>query len=195
CSDRQAALAAPRHPPRCRRRSVPVARSARRDADGPARGEGATATGCSRVRPRRTALSVAAVDSTAGLKVDVRAITRHGIERASRSRIVARRVVYGGSAVYALLFVVIAAAHVESFHAGRADLGSMVQAIWSTLHGHFLGSTSFAGRENTRLVAHVDPFLALLAPLWLIWSSPLMLLVFQALAVTSGALPVYWLAR
>src|SRR5205823_505693 len=99
------------------------------------------------------------------------------------------------SAVYALLFVVIAAAHVESFHAGRADLGSMVQAIWSTLHGHFLGSTSFAGRENTRLVAHVDPFLALLAPLWLIWSSPLMLLVFQALAVTSGALPVYWLAR
>jgi len=135
------------------------------------------------------------VDSTAGLRVDVRAITRHSIERASRSRIVARRVVYGGSAVYALLFVVIAAAHVESFHAGRADLGSMVQAIWSTLHGHFLGSTSLAGRENTRLVAHVDPFLALLAPLWLIWSSPLMLLVFQALAVTSGALPVYWLAR
>jgi uncharacterized membrane protein len=138
---------------------------------------------------------VTAVDSAAELKVEVRALPGRGIERKSRSTILARRVVYGGAAVYALLFIAIAAAHVESFHAERQDLGSMVQAIWSTLHGHFLGSTSLAGRENTRLVAHVDPFLVLLAPLWLVWSSPLMLLVVQALAVTSGVLPVYWLAR
>jgi uncharacterized membrane protein len=70
-----------------------------------------------------------------------------------------------------------------------------VQALWSTAHGHFLGGTSLAGHQNTRLAGHVDPFLAILLPFWLIWHSPLMLLVFQALAVTSGALPVYWLAR
>jgi uncharacterized membrane protein len=47
----------------------------------------------------------------------------------------------------------------------------------------------------TRLGGHVDPFLALLTPLWWLWSSPLMLLVVQAVAVSTGALPVYWLAR
>jgi uncharacterized membrane protein len=103
--------------------------------------------------------------------------------------------VYGGAAVYALLFVAAALAHVASFRAGRADLGSMVQAIWSTAHGHFLESTNLAGRQTTRLGGHVDPFLALLVPLWWLWSSPLMLLVVQAVAVSSGALPVYWLAR
>jgi uncharacterized membrane protein len=46
-----------------------------------------------------------------------------------------------------------------------------------------------------RLGVHADPFLALLAPLWWLWPSPLMLLVAQIVAVASGALPVYWLAR
>ena len=32
-------------------------------------------------------------------------------------------------------------------------------------------------------------------PLWWAWSSPLILLAAQAVAVASGALPVYWLAR
>jgi uncharacterized membrane protein len=135
------------------------------------------------------------VDSGAAIKADLRALTRTSAEGGSKAAVTARRIVYGGTAAYALLFIAIAAAHVESFHAGRADLGSMVQAVWSTAHGHFLETTTLAGRETTRLAGHVDPFLALLVPLWLIWSSPLMLLVVQALAVASGALPVYWLAR
>ena len=40
-----------------------------------------------------------------------------------------------------------------------------------------------------------DPFLALLVPLWWAWPSPMMLVVFQVVAVAAGALPVYWLAR
>jgi uncharacterized membrane protein len=51
------------------------------------------------------------------------------------------------------------------------------------------------GVVMSRLGAHFDPFLALLAPLWWIWASPLVLLAAQAFAVASGALPVYWLAR
>src|SRR5207248_2149085 len=82
----------------------------------------------------------------------------------------------------ALLFIATAAAHVESFRAGRADLGSMVQAVWSVSHGHLFESTTVTGREMSRLGIHVDPFLALLAPLWWLWSSPLMLLVVQAAA-------------
>jgi uncharacterized membrane protein len=70
-----------------------------------------------------------------------------------------------------------------------------VQAIWNTLHGHFLENTTLIGRQRSRLAGHVDPFLLLFAPLFWISSSPLLLLVTQALAVSSGALPVFWLAR
>jgi uncharacterized membrane protein len=115
-------------------------------------------------------------------------------ERAG-SALLARRIAYGGTIFYALAFATLAALHVEAFQAGRVDLGSMVQAIWSTAHGHFLESTTLAGRETTRLAGHVDPFLALLVPLWWVWPSATMLVVFQALAVSTGAFPVYWLAR
>jgi uncharacterized membrane protein len=103
--------------------------------------------------------------------------------------------VYSGTAVYSLVFIAAAVVHFEAFRAGRADLGWMAQAVWSTAHGHFLESTTVAGREVTRLGVHVDPILALFVPAWLVWPSPLMLQVVQAAAVAAGALPVFWLAR
>ncbi len=72
----------------------------------------------------------------------------------------------------------------------------MVQAVWSTANGHPLEITHGAtGEQMTRLGSHVDPFLALLAPLWLAWPSPLVLAYAQIVVVAVGALPVYWLAR
>jgi uncharacterized membrane protein len=71
----------------------------------------------------------------------------------------------------------------------------MVQAIWNTLHGHFLETTTLNGHQRDRLGYHVDPFLLVFAPLFWVWSSPLLLPIVQALAVASGALPVFWLAR
>src|SRR5690242_1724407 len=112
-----------------------------------------------------------------------------------RSALVARRVVYGGAAAYAVLFSAAAVVHYLNFQEARLDLGDMVQAIWSTSHGHLLESTTPVGHQVSRLGGHVDPFLVLLVPLWWAWSSPIALLVFQAVAVASGALPVYWLAR
>lgn len=106
-----------------------------------------------------------------------------------------RRVVYGATAVYALVFAGAAAVVYLAFKEQRLDLGDMVQAVWSTVHGHFLHVTTPSGRQMSRLGLHADPFLALFAPLWWIWPSPLLLLVVQAMAVASGALPVYWLAR
>jgi uncharacterized membrane protein len=108
---------------------------------------------------------------------------------------VAVRVVYAGIAAYAVLFAFAAVLHFSVFQTGHADLGNMVQAIWNTLHGHFLEVTSVSGHQHDRLGFHVDPFLLVLAPLFWIWSSPLVLVVVQALAVASGALPVFWLAR
>jgi uncharacterized membrane protein len=108
---------------------------------------------------------------------------------------VATRIVYAGVAAYAVLFVFAAVVHYEVFLTPRGDLGNMVQAIWNTLHGHFLQATSPHGHQRSRLGSHVDPLLVLLSPLFWIWSSPLLLPVVQVLAITSGALPVYWLAR
>jgi uncharacterized membrane protein len=108
---------------------------------------------------------------------------------------VALRVVYAGVAAYAALFVFAAVVHYLVFQEARFDLGNMVQTIWNTLHGHVLGLTAPNGHQGSRLGSHVDPFLILLAPLFWIWSSPLLLLVIQVLAVASGALPVFWLAR
>ena len=71
----------------------------------------------------------------------------------------------------------------------------MVQAVWSTAHGHPLAVTDLQGQQISRLAAHVDPILILFAPLWWIWPSPAMLLTVQAIAVALGALPVFWLAR
>jgi uncharacterized membrane protein len=71
----------------------------------------------------------------------------------------------------------------------------MVQAVWSTAHGHVLQMTGLHGDQISRLGAHVDPILMLFAPLWWIWPSPDMLLVVQALVVPLGALPVFLLAR
>jgi uncharacterized membrane protein len=108
---------------------------------------------------------------------------------------VALRVVYAGAAAYAALFVFAAVVHYVVFAASHFDLGNMVQAIWSTMHGHFLETTTLQGNQRDRLGFHVDPFLLVLIPLFWVWSSPVVLLVLQAVAVTSGALPVFWLAR
>jgi uncharacterized membrane protein len=109
--------------------------------------------------------------------------------------VVALRVVYAGMAAYAVLFLFAAIVHYVVFKEARFDLGDMVQSIWSTLHGHFLEGTTASGHQSDRLGFHVDPFLLFFVPLFWIWSSPVLLLVVQVLAVTSGALPVFWLAR
>jgi uncharacterized membrane protein len=84
----------------------------------------------------------------------------------------------------------------EDFRYARFDLGNMVQAVWSTAHGHPLEVTSGpTGEQMLRFGIHVDPILALLAPVWLLWPSPLALAFVQIAAVSLGALPVFWLAR
>jgi uncharacterized membrane protein len=104
------------------------------------------------------------------------------------------RVVYAGVGAYALLFVFAAVLQYAVFETPRDDLGNMVQPIWNTLHGHFLETTTPSGQFD-RLAFHVDPFLLVFAPLLRIWGNPVLLPVVQVLAVASGALPVFWLAR
>jgi len=94
-----------------------------------------------------------------------------------------------------VLFAVVRDAY-GTFRLGRFDLGNMVQAVWSTTQGRPLETTHGAtGEQIVRLGGHVDPFLVLLAPLWVVWQSPLVLAFAQVAFVSLGALPVLWLGR
>jgi uncharacterized membrane protein len=98
-------------------------------------------------------------------------------------------------AAYAAGFSALSVLRHRAFATGRFDMGNMVQAVWSTAHGHPLQVTGLRGDQLSRLGAHFDPILAAFAPLWLVWPSPDVLLVSQAIAVALGALPVYRLAN
>ena len=95
--------------------------------------------------------------------------------------------------VAAALLSILAIQRYRNYYGGRFDMGNMVQAVYNTAHGHFLEVTSSdaAGRQMSRLGAHVDPILAVFAIPWLVWPSPMMLLVAQAVIVSLAAWPAY----
>ena len=107
----------------------------------------------------------------------------------------ATTLVLAGAAAWIAAFAALSVLRQKAFFTGRFDMGNMVQAVWTTAHGHPLRMTDLHGDQISRLAAHVDPILVVFAPLWWIWPSPYLLLVVQALAIGLGALPVYWLAR
>src|SRR5579859_245923 len=92
----------------------------------------------------------------------------------------------------------------DAYMTGAEDLGIMDQAVWGILHGHPLhqticdtvSDTNCAGFNGiSRFAIHFEPILFLVAPFYLVWSNPKMLLVLQTLVVASGAFPAFWLAR
>lgn len=98
-------------------------------------------------------------------------------------------------AAYAAGMAALSLARHRAYATGRFDLGNMVQAVWNTAHGRILESTEVSGAQFSRLGAHVDPALALFAPLALVWPGADPLLIAQAAIVATGALPAFWLGR
>jgi uncharacterized membrane protein len=96
---------------------------------------------------------------------------------------------------FAAGFSALAVLQHRAFWTGRFDVGNLVQAVWSTAQGDVLEMTGLRGEQISRLGAHADVVLVLLAPLWWIWPDASSLLVLQALAVALGAVPVFLLAR
>ena len=146
---------------------------------------------------------MASIETVAEVEADRRLVGRAHARPVAVRRVLTRlgamttaaRVAYGATSVYAATFTFFAIARHLAFLSQKEDLGTMAQAISTTLHGHFLATTTEAGEQVSRLGVHADPLLLLLTPLWVVWSSPLMLVTVQALAVSAGALPVFWLAR
>ncbi len=113
-----------------------------------------------------------------------------------QSRVLFRRralYVIGGAILFAIVYSLLSWLKYRAYMDARYDLGNMVQAVYNTAHGHFLEITTgdLEPRQVSRLGSHVDPILALFALPWLVWPSPVMLLVGQAVIVATGAWPAY----
>jgi uncharacterized membrane protein len=114
---------------------------------------------------------------------------------ADRARLFRRISVYviAGALVFAVLYGVLSWLKYRAYMDARFDLGNMTQAVYNTAHGRFLEITTGEAvpRQMSRLGSHVDPILALFALPWLVWPSPVMLLVLQSVIVATGAWPVF----
>jgi uncharacterized membrane protein len=84
--------------------------------------------------------------------------------------------------------------HIKRFNTGGFDVGVFDQAIWNSLHGR-LFRVSIIPDSPTLLGQRFSPILLVFVPLYGLWSSPLVLLAAQTLALAGAAFPIYWFAR
>jgi len=105
---------------------------------------------------------------------------------------------------FAGFFILYLTSSQDAFLTHAEDLGIMDQALWNTLHGHFLLQTVCNGVTDTncysiggvsRFAIHFEPVLLPVSLLYLFASSPKALLILQTVIVASGAFPAFWLAR
>ena len=98
--------------------------------------------------------------------------------------------------VFIVYFIFMSFARHDNFYSRRLDLGNMDQTVWNVLHGNgFMLTSASDTLQISRLASHADFLLIFLAPLYLLWSSPKMLLIVQTIILGLGALPVYWIAQ
>jgi uncharacterized membrane protein len=86
----------------------------------------------------------------------------------------------------------------DTFKATAFDLGNMDQVLWNTIHGRLFQFTNQAidwYGPPTRLAIHFEPIILPLSLLYAFHADPRILLVFQTIALASGALPVFLLTR
>lgn len=95
--------------------------------------------------------------------------------------------------IYVAVIGWLSAARYMGFNAGVLDLGTMYQAIASTLRGEPLMVTSARGNVS-RLAGHVELIYYAFAPLIALWPDPRALLIGQTVLAASGAFPAYAIA-
>ena len=119
---------------------------------------------------------------------------RRGLQPAGSGSGRATRLTLVLVALYALTFTTISFRLHDAFQTDAFDLGNFDQAVWNTWQGRPFQFSNWEG-GTSRLAAHVEPSLLLIAPLYGLWASPKMLLLVQGVAMALGALPAAWLAR
>ncbi len=99
-------------------------------------------------------------------------------------------------AAFIFFFSIVSFLRHDNFRSRRLDLGNMDQTVWNVVNGNGFSLTDPMGTgQQSRLAVHADFLLVLLAPLYLVWSDPKMLLLVQVIVAGLGALPVYWIAH
>jgi uncharacterized membrane protein len=99
--------------------------------------------------------------------------------------------VAGLAVLYALLFLAVSKARFDRFAFRDQDLALNAQALWVLLHGSMhvsIYGVSFLGN-------HLQWATFVLAPLYALWSSPMLLLAAQTLALAAGPFPLYRIAE
>jgi uncharacterized membrane protein len=94
---------------------------------------------------------------------------------------------------YALTASRVTIANHLNLNTGRSDLGYYLSIFRQSSQGKLLGCSLCGG--GSHLTGHFDPILVPLSPLFLLYPFAETLLVLQTLWLTSGAIPVYLLAR
>src|SRR3989344_3848184 len=101
--------------------------------------------------------------------------------------------------LYILYFTTASFLKHDNFYTARFDLGNMDQVVWNTLHGRIFEFTDSTAAQGdgivSRLVFHADFILILLAPLYLIWENPKMLLLTQTIVLAFGSIFVYLISK
>jgi uncharacterized membrane protein len=107
------------------------------------------------------------------------------------------------AAGYAIFFCWLSLEQYWAYQSHALDLGNMSQAAWNTIHGHPFYFTNMrlnyfgieAWGTTTRLSFHVEALFPVISLVYLIYPHPESLLALQSLAIATGAVPVYLLAR
>jgi len=107
-------------------------------------------------------------------------------------RLAPRRVVIWGVISYAALFSFITVTRHLAFRTHALDLGYYDQLLWNITRGN---GALVSLPEMNAWGDHLSPIMYLLAPLYAVWSTPVLLLVAQSVILGLGAVPVYALAR
>lgn len=98
--------------------------------------------------------------------------------------------------VFAVYFSWFSLGRHWKLNSGRFDLGNMEQVVWNVVHGHgFVMTDPYGVAQVSRLAFHTDFFLLLVAPIYAVVPSTETLLLLQALAVASGGLAAFFVAK
>jgi uncharacterized membrane protein len=114
--------------------------------------------------------------------------------------------VYLLALLYIIFFAWLSILRHEAFQSSAMDLGYTDQVVWNTLHGRFMRFSTYQDapidlpldqfrRTDILLAYHVELILAPISLLYLIYDSPVTLLLLQTVCIGLGALPAFWLAR
>lgn len=84
----------------------------------------------------------------------------------------------------------------NNFDYGKFDLGNMTQMVWNVTQGRGLYLTDYFGTNLTRWgMSHVDPILYIFVPLFVVFPSPLTLVISQLVLVLASVFIIFKLAE